>query len=155
MDVIGQQEATRHAGNCADKELTQVYPQASVEIQMLCEAAMYADLLPIYKILAMGGRLHPCCPLGYPRAARMRLRLEGRSPADVNDLTAGFSLLLFIAGSTEATTQAPDQTVVYSLLHGGHVAPSLLGSTPGDRLRGPADGSHPHCLRTLLSAGLQ
>ena len=44
--------AARHA-DCADKECTQVYPQqAAVEIQMMCEAAMYADLPPVYQILA-------------------------------------------------------------------------------------------------------
>jgi hypothetical protein len=36
----------------ADKEFAQVYPQAAVGIQMLCEARMSADLPPIFKILA-------------------------------------------------------------------------------------------------------
>jgi hypothetical protein len=44
---------------------------------------------------------------------------------DVDDITAGFSLFLLITGSPEATTQARDCVVVYGLLQGGHIAPSL------------------------------
>jgi hypothetical protein len=47
---VDDASAARHADR-ADKEFTQVYPQAAVGIQMLCEAATYTNLPPIYKIL--------------------------------------------------------------------------------------------------------
>jgi hypothetical protein len=141
---------------------------------MLCEAATPADLPPIYKILANIKKKDAAIAISHALDERAREGDSTRvSPVvtpeliepiyafkagapDVDDLTAGFSLfLLFITGSPEATTQARDHTaVIYSLLHGGHVAPSLLGSNPGDRFRGPADGTHSHLLGTRLS-GLQ
>jgi hypothetical protein len=44
---------------------------------------------------------------------------------DVDDITAGYSLFLLTTGSPEANTQARERAMVYGMLHGGHVAPTL------------------------------
>jgi hypothetical protein len=63
---------------------------------------------------------------------------------DVDDITAGFSLFLLTTGSPEAMTQARDHAVVYSLLHGGQVAPTL------DQLMAIVAGA-PQMSRTLIA----
>jgi hypothetical protein len=79
----------------------------------------------------------------------MLLCLQGRSSTDVDALTAGFSLFLLIKGSPEATTQARDRrTVVYSLLHGKHVAPSL------DQIREIVSGAPQQMALTLTLTSL-
>jgi hypothetical protein len=44
--------AAARAANRAQKEFSSIYPQAAVEIQMLCEATTEAELPPLWKILA-------------------------------------------------------------------------------------------------------
>jgi hypothetical protein len=44
--------AAAQVADCAQEEFLSIYPQAAVEIQMLCEAATEAALPPIWKILA-------------------------------------------------------------------------------------------------------
>jgi hypothetical protein len=44
---------------------------------------------------------------------------------DVDDIMACLSLFLLSGGSPEASVQAMEQAVVYGMLHGGQVAPSL------------------------------
>jgi hypothetical protein len=118
-----------------------VYPQAAVEIQMLCEAATEAELPPIWKILAnikkqeaviaVSHLLLPweadsfrVAPVVTPELLECIFAFKSRA-LDVDNITAGFSLFLLITGSPEAKTQARDCAVVYGLLQGGHVAPSL------------------------------
>jgi hypothetical protein len=146
----------------APKDFSQVYPQAAIEIQMLCEAATEAALPPIWRVLAnvkkkeavvavsqlLEGRAREAdsfrvAPVITPELLERIFAFKAGAP-DVDDLTAGFSLFLLITGSPEATTQARDRSVVYGLLQGGHVAPSL------DQLREIVSGA-PQMARTLIS----
>jgi hypothetical protein len=139
-----------------------VYPQAAVEIQMLCEAATEVELPPIWKILANIKKKEAViavshlleeraweadsfkvAPVVTPELLERIFAFKSGAP-DVDDITAGFSLFLLIMGSPEATTQARDRAVVYGLLQGGHVAPSL------DQLREIVSGA-PQMARTLIA----
>jgi hypothetical protein len=129
---------------------------------MLCEAATEDSLPPIWKVLANVKKKEAVVAVSQLLEARAREAdsfhvapvvtpelLERISSfkagaQDVDDLTAGFSLFLLITGSPEATTQARDRAVVYGLLHGGHVAPSL------DQLREIVLGA-PQMARTLIA----
>jgi hypothetical protein len=152
--------AARQADRAA-REFLQVYPQAAVEIQMVCEAATEADLPPIWKILANVKKKEAViavshlfyaparavdsfhvAPVVTPELLEWIQAFKAGAP-DVDDITAGFSLFLLITGSPEATTQARDCAVVYSLLQGGNVAPSL------DQLR-EVVSSTPQMARTLI-----
>lgn len=44
---------------------------------------------------------------------------------DVDYITAGFSLFLLSTGYPEANLQARERAVMYGMMHGGQVAPSL------------------------------
>lgn len=65
-------------------------------------------------------------------------------PTNFDYIMAGLSLFLLTTGSLEATTQAQDQAVVYGLLYGGQVAPTL------DQLMAIISGE-PQMLRTLIA----
>jgi hypothetical protein len=146
----------------APKDFSSVYPQAAVEIQMLCEAVTEDALPPIWKVLAnvkkkeavvavsqlLEGRAREAdsshvAPVVTPELLERIFSFQAGAQ-DVDDLTAGFSLFLLITGSPEATTQARDRAVVYGMLQGGHVAPSL------DQLREIVSGA-PQMARTLIS----
>jgi hypothetical protein len=110
---------------------------------MLCEAATKADLPPIWKILANVKKKEAVIPVSHLFNARAhavncfgiapvvmpelleRLHAFKAGAHDVDNITAGFLLFLLVTGSLEATTQACNHAIVYSLLQGGHVAPSL------------------------------
>lgn len=146
----------------APKEFSSVYPQAATEIQMLCEAVTEDALPPIWRVLANVKKKEAVVAVSQLLNSRAREAdsfhvaptvtpelLESiwafkAGTEDVDDITAGFSLFLLITGSPEATTQARDRAVVYSLLQGGHVAPSL------DQLRETIAGA-PQMARTLIA----
>jgi hypothetical protein len=129
--------AATHVANQAQKEFSSIYPEASVEIQMLCEAATEAELPPIWKILAnvkkkeaviavsqlfeerarQADSFH-VAPMVTPELLERIYAFKAGTP-DVNNITAGFSLFMLNTGSPEATLQARDRAVVYGLLHGG------------------------------------
>jgi hypothetical protein len=96
----------------ADKEFSQVYPQAAVEIQMLCEAATEAELPPIWKILAnikkeeavivvshlLEERAREAdsfivAPVVTPELLKQIFTFKSGAP-DVDDITAGFFFVL-------------------------------------------------------------
>jgi hypothetical protein len=146
----------------APKEFSSVYPQAAAEIQMLCEAATEDALPPIWRVLANVKKKEAVVAVSQLLNSRAREADSFRvapvvtpelleriwafkaGTEDVDDITAGFSLFLLITGSPEATTQARDRAVVYGLLQGGHVAPSL------DQLRDIIAGA-PQMARTLIA----
>jgi hypothetical protein len=125
------------------KEFSHVYPQAAVKIQMLCEAPTEAALPPIWRILANVKKkkavvavsqlieerarevdLFHFAPVVTPELLERVFGFKSGSP-DMDDITARFSLFLLSTGSPEANTQAREQAVVYGMMHGGQVAPSL------------------------------
>jgi hypothetical protein len=145
-NLLQQQVKNAQAVRTADmapKEFSDVYLQAVVEIQMLCEAAMEANLPPIWKLLAnlkkkeavmavsqlVEARAqdvdsYKVAPVVTPELSERIYSFKAAS-VDVDDITAGFSLFLLSTGSPEANTQARERSVVYGMLHGGQVAPSL------------------------------
>jgi hypothetical protein len=145
-NLLQQQVENAQAARAADKapkEFSAIYPQAAVEIQMLCEAATEANLPPIWKLLANLKKKEAVMAVSHLIEARAR-DLDSYKVApvvtpelleriysfkagsvDVDDITAGFSLFLLTTGSPEANTQARERSVVYGMLHGGQVAPSL------------------------------
>jgi hypothetical protein len=127
----------------APKEFSDVYPQAAVKIQMLCEAATKVNLPPIWKLLAnlkkkkavmavsqlIEARArnvdsYKVAPVVTPELLERIYSFKAGS-VDVDDITAGFSLFLLSTGSPEANTQARGRSVVHGMLHGGQVASSL------------------------------
>jgi hypothetical protein len=127
----------------APKDFSSVYPQAAVEIQLLCESATETALPPIWKLLANVKKKEAVvavsqlveeracdadsfhvAPVVTPELLERIYAFKAGSP-DVDDITAGFSLFLLSTGSPEANTKARERSVVYGMLHGGQVAPSL------------------------------
>jgi hypothetical protein len=162
--LLQQQVENAQAARAADKapkEFSDVYPQAAVEIQMLCEAATEASLPPIWKLLANLKKKEAVMAVSQLIEARARDMDSYRvapvvtpelleriysfkaGSVDVDDITAGFSLFLLSTGSPEANTQARERSVVYGMLHGGQVAPSL------DQLREIVTTA-PQMARTLI-----
>jgi hypothetical protein len=163
-NLLQQQVDNAQAARAADKapkEFSDIYPQAAVEIQMLCEAATEAGLPPIWKLLAnlkkkeavgavsqlIEARArevdsYKVAPLVTPELLERIYSFKAGS-ADVDDITGGFSLFLLSTGSPEANTQARERSVVYGMLHGGQVAPSL------DQLREIVTTA-PQMARTLI-----
>jgi hypothetical protein len=161
----GDEIATARHADRTDKELAQVYPQAAVGMQMLCEAPTSADLPPLLKILANLKKKDAAMAIQHAFDQRARMPDSTHvSPVvtpemieniyafltagthDVDALPSGFSLFLFLTGSPEPTaTQARARTVTYSLLlHGGLVAPSL------DQIREIVSGA-PQMAHTLTA----
>jgi hypothetical protein len=157
---VDNAQAARQADK-APKEFSDVYPQAAVEIQMLCESATEATLPPIWKLLAnlkkkeavvavsqliesraRDGDSYRVAPVVTPELLERIYSFKAGSP-DVDDITGGFSLFLLSTGSPEANTQARERSVVYGMLHGGHVAPTL------DQLR-EIVATAPQMARTLI-----
>jgi hypothetical protein len=163
-NLLQQQVENAQAARAADrapKEFSDVYPQAAVEIQMLCEVAMEAYLPPIWMLLANlkkkeavmaasqliearapDGNSYKVAPVVTPELLERIYSFKAGS-VDVDDITAGFSLFLLSTGSPEANTQARKRSVVYRMLHGGQVAPSL------DQLREIVTTA-PQMARTLI-----
>jgi hypothetical protein len=146
----------------APKEFSSVYPQAAIEIQMLCES-MTKDTLPlIWRVLASVKKKEAVVAISQLLESRAReadsflvapvvtpellerLFSFKAGTQDVEDITAGFSLFLLITRSPEATTQARDRAVMYGLLQGAHVAPSL------DQLHNIVSGAL-HMARMLIA----
>lgn len=144
------------------KDFSSVYPQAAVEIQLLCEAATEAALPPIWRLLANVKKKEAVvavsqlveerarnadsfhvAPVVTPELLERIYAFKAGSP-DVDDITAGFSLFLLSTGSPEANTRARERSVVYGMLHGGQVAPSL------DQLR-EIVATAPQMARTLIA----
>jgi hypothetical protein len=145
-NLLQQQVENAQAARAVDKtpkEFSDVYPQAAVEIQMLCEAATEANLPPIWKLLAnlkkkevvmavsqlIEARAwdvdsYKVAPVVTPELLERIYSFKAGS-VDVDDITTGFSLFLLSTGSPKANTQARERSVVYRMLHGGQVAPSL------------------------------
>jgi hypothetical protein len=143
-NLLQQQVDNAEAARVADKalkEFSTVYPQAAVDIQMLCECATEAALPPIWKVLANTKKKEAVlaisqfvdaraavsfrvAPVITPELVERIYTFKAGAP-DVDDITAGYSLFLLTTGSPEANTQARDRSVVYSMLHGGQVAPTL------------------------------
>jgi hypothetical protein len=143
-NLLQQQVDNAEAARQADKALkdfSSVYPQAAVELQMLCECATEEMLPPIWKILANSKKKEAVlavsqlvdaraavsfrvAPVVTPELVERIYTFKAGAP-DVDDITAGYSLFLLTTGSPEANTQARERSVVYGMLHGGHVAPTL------------------------------
>jgi hypothetical protein len=157
---VDNAQAARQADK-APKEFSDVFPQAAVEIQLLCEAATEASLPPIWKLLAnlkkkeavvavsqmiearaREGDSYHVAPVVTPELLERIYAFKAGSP-DVDDITGGFSLFLLSTGTPEANTQARERSVVYGMLHGGQVAPSL------DQLR-EIVATAPQMARTLI-----
>jgi hypothetical protein len=151
-----------HQADKAPKEFLSVYPQAAVEIQLLCKLAMEAALPPIWKLLANVKKKEavvavsqlleehawavdsfPVAPVVTPELLEQIYLFKSRLP-DVDNITASFSLFLLSTGSPEANTQAHKQAVVYGMLHGSQVALSL------DQLQ-EIVATAPQMARTLIS----
>jgi hypothetical protein len=145
-NLLQQQVENAQAARAADrapKEFSDVYPQAAVEIQMLCEATTEANLPPIWKLLANLKKKEAVMAVSQLIEARARdvdsykvapvvtpellerIYSFKAGSVDVDDITAGFSVFLLSTGSPEANTQTRERSVVYGMLHGGQVAPSL------------------------------
>jgi hypothetical protein len=73
---------------------------------------------------ARGADSFHVAPVVTPELLECIYAFKASSP-DVNDVTAGFSLFLLSTGLPEASTKARERSVVYGMLHGGQVAPSL------------------------------
>jgi hypothetical protein len=129
---------------------------------MLCEAATEASLPPIWKLLANLKKKEAVMAVSQLIEARARDMDSYRvapvvtpelleriysfkaGSVDVDDTTAGFSLVLLSTGSPEANMQARERSVVYGMLHGGQVAPSL------DQLREIVTMAPQQMARTLI-----
>jgi hypothetical protein len=131
--LLQQQVDDAVAARQADKtlkEFSSVYPQAAVEIQMLCESATEAHLPPIWKVLANVKKKEAVMavsqlveerawqadsfrvsPVITPELLEWIYSFKAGAP-DVGDITAGFSLFLLSTGSPEVNTQARERAVV-------------------------------------------
>jgi hypothetical protein len=144
-NLLQQQVDNAEAARQADKALkdfSTVYPQAAIEIQMLCECGTEDALPPIWKVLANTKKKEAVlavsqfvdaraavsfwvAPVITPELVEHIYTFKAGAP-DVDDtIMAGYSLFLLTTGSPKANTQARDRSVVYSLLHGGQVVPTL------------------------------
>jgi hypothetical protein len=134
---------TAHQADHAPKEFSTVYPQAATEIQMLCKAVTKDALLLIWRVLAnvkkkeavvailqlLNSWAHEVnsflfLPIITPEFLECIFMFKAGTE-DVDDITSGFTLFLLITRPPEATAQARNCAVVYGLLQGGHITPSL------------------------------
>jgi hypothetical protein len=146
----------------APKTFSSVYPQAAIELQLLCEAATDEALPPIWTVLANVKKKEAVvavsqlleerarnqdsfrvAPVVMPELLERIYSFKSGAP-DVDDITAGFSLFLLLTGSPEANTKAREGAVVYGMMYGGQVAPSL------DQLR-EIVATAPNMAHTLIS----
>jgi hypothetical protein len=149
-----------------------VYPQAAIEIQMLCESVTKDSLPLIWRVLANVKKKEAVVAVSQLLESRAREAdsflvapvitpelLERifsfkASIQDVDNITASFSVFLLITGSPEAIAQARDHAVVYGLLQGAWARCSVSRSAPRHCIQGTADGTHAHRLVAFLP-GLQ
>jgi hypothetical protein len=164
-NLLQQQVDDANAARQADrapKTFSAVYPQAAIELQLLCEAATEELLPPIWAVLANVKKKEAVvavsqlleerarhmdsfrvAPVVTPELLERIYSFKSGAP-DVDDITAGFSLFLLSTGSPEANTKARERAVVYGMMYGGHVAPSL------DQLR-EIVATAPNMAHTLIS----
>jgi hypothetical protein len=145
-NLLQQQVDDANAARQADrapKTFSSVYPQAAIELQLLCEAPTEEALPPIWTVLANVKKKEAVvavsqlledrarhmdsfrvAPVVTPELLERIYSFKSGAP-DVDDITAGFSLFLLSTGSPEANTKARERAVVYGMMYGGQVAPSL------------------------------
>jgi hypothetical protein len=140
-DAMAAQQADR-----ALKMFSSVYPQAAIELQLLCEAVTEEALPPIWAVLAnvkkkeamvavsqlLEERAHHMdsfymVPVVMPKKLLERIYSFKSGAPDMDNIMAGFSLFLLLTGSPEANTKACEHAIVYGmgLMYDGNVAPPL------------------------------
>jgi hypothetical protein len=136
--------AAWHQVDRAPKMVSSVYPQAAIELQLLCKAVTEEALPPIWAVLANVKKKEAVVavsqlleewvhnmdsfrvvPVIMPDELLECIYSFKLGAPDVDDITAGFSLFLSSTGSPEVNTKARERAIVYGMMYGGQVAPSL------------------------------